>query len=278
MATAIVQGLLNRARTGGAQQRISHITACVRSNTSAERLRNVFQPDNDRVRVVSNGNIDAAASADVVMLGHKPYQVQKVLGEPGLAEALRGKKIVSILAGLTTGQIRGALSPSPTAESGAQFDIIRAIPNMGARINESMTLISDPHDASAELLELTTWLFEQIGRVAEVSEAAYDVATVMTGACYALTTVALEGLVDGALQQGLSRPVALEVAAQCFKGLASMLQEGEHPAALRESISSPGGATITGIVELEGHAVRSAFADAIIKATAHTKTMGYRQD
>lgn len=108
MATAIVQGLLNRARTGG-QQRISHITACVSSNTSAERLRNVFQPHRDRVRVVSNGNIDAASSADVVMLAHKPYQVQKVLGEAGLAEALRGKKIISILAGVTTGQIREAL-------------------------------------------------------------------------------------------------------------------------------------------------------------------------
>lgn len=102
--------------------------------------------------------------------------------------------------------------------------MIRAIPNMGARINESMTLIPDPHDASAELVELTTWLFEQIGRVAEVSEAAYDVGAVMTGACYALTTVALEGLVDGALQQGLPRSVALEIAAQCFKGLARMLQ------------------------------------------------------
>lgn len=279
MATGILRGLFSRATkdNGGKLQRISHITACVRSENSAERLRKLFQPFRERVQVVADGNTTAAASADVILLAHKPYQVQKVLGDQAMSEALHGKKIISILAGVTAGQLRSVLRPSSTTAN-TNFDLIRALPNIGASICESMTLISDPHDASPELIEFATWLFEQVGRVTQISEATYDVGTVLTGACYAMTTVAVDGLVDGAVQQGLTRPVAVQVAAQCFKGLARMLQEGGHPASIRESISSPGGATITGLVELERHGVRSAFSDAIIKATSHTKTMGKHQD
>jgi pyrroline-5-carboxylate reductase len=274
MATGILTGFLERMQTGDAP--VSSIAACVRSDKSADRLRQAFQSHKDRVQVLVRGNVKAAASADIVLLSHKPYQLQRVLGEPGMAQALRGKKIISILAGVTTAQIRSSLPPT---EDDARIDIIRAMPNIGARLGESMTLISDPFDVSTELLSFTTGLFEMIGRVAEVPEATYDVATVLTGACYALTTVAVEGLMDGAVQQGMPRPLALEIAAQCFKGLTTMLQQGEHPAVVRESISSPGGATITGIVELERHSVRSAFTDAVIKATVHTKTMASeRQD
>ncbi|KAI1503174.1 pyrroline-5-carboxylate reductase dimerization-domain-containing protein [Biscogniauxia marginata] len=278
MATGILKGWLEKMQKD--EEHIPYITACVRTEKSAERLRQVFQHYGDSIQPVVNGNLNATASSDVVILAHKPYQLQKVLGEVGMAEALSGKMIISILAGVTTSQIRSVLTAgSGTSDSdNTQFDILRAMPNIGARLGESMTLISDPHDVSANLLKFATGLFEKIGHVAEVPEATYDVGTVLTGACYALTTVALEGLMDGAVQQGLPRPVALEVAAQCFKGLAKMLQQGEHPALVRESICSPGGATITGIVELERHSVRSAFADAIVTATTHTRTMAQRQD
>ncbi|KAI1452451.1 pyrroline-5-carboxylate reductase dimerization-domain-containing protein [Annulohypoxylon moriforme] len=278
MATGILTGWLEGLHKDN--QPIPHITACVRSEKSVERLRQTFQRYSESIYPTINGNVEAAASSDVVVLGHKPYQVQKVLGENGMAEALRGKMIISILAGVTTDQIRGALVAKGLDgdRDNTHFDIIRVMPNIGARLRESMTLISDPHNVSADLLNLTKGLFGRIGRVVEVTEATFDTGTVLTGACYALTTIALEGLIDGAVLEGLPRPIALEIAAQCFRGLTMMLQQGEHPAMVRESISSPGGATITGIVELERHSVRSAFSDAIIKATTHTKTMAQRQD
>ncbi|XDG06184.1 hypothetical protein ABKA04_005799 [Annulohypoxylon sp. FPYF3050] len=271
MATGILTGWLESLRRDN--KPIPYITPCVRSEKSAERLRQILRRYDEGIQPRVNRNVEAAASSNVVILGHKPYQVKKVLGEKGMAEALRGKMIISILAGVTTAQIQGTLAPESP-----HFDIIRVMPNIGARLGESMTLISDPHNVSADLLNFTMELFGRIGRVVEVSEATFDTGTVLTGACYALTTVALEGLIDGAVLEGLPRPTALEIAAQCFKGLTQMLQQGEHPAVIRESISSPGGATITGIVELERHSVRSAFSDAVIKATTHTRTMARRQD
>ncbi|KAL1639383.1 hypothetical protein SLS58_007964 [Diplodia intermedia] len=272
MAMNILEGLPKTE----VPKRIKHITACVRSEASATRVERLLQRISPDITVVAGGNVGVVERSDAVLLSHKPYQLQQVLGAKGMGDALYGKKIISILAGVTTPQIRSVLSAS--REGKDRFDIIRAMPNIGARKRQSMTLISDPAAASAELTEFTTWLFERVGRVEQVPEAAYDVATVLTGACYALTTVGVDGLVNGAVQEGLPRQTAVAVAAQCFRGLGLMLQEGQHPAALRDAISSPGGATIAGLVELERHGVRAAFADAIIKATAHAKNMGDRQD
>ncbi|KAL7622539.1 hypothetical protein AAE478_008046 [Parahypoxylon ruwenzoriense] len=278
MATEILTTLLKRMQTNG--ESIPHIAACVQSEMSAERLRRVFQPYGDRVKPQANGNVDAVTSADVVILAHKPSQLESVLCEAGMAKVLHGKQIISILAGVKAEQIRRLLvvGSRPGRDHDAHFGIIRAMPNMGVRVGESMTLISTPRYTTPNLVRLTTRLFEKIGRVVQVPESAFDTGTVLTGACYALTTIALEGMVDGAVQQGLSRPIALEVAKQCFKGLTGVLDLGEHPGVLRESAVTPGGATITGIVELERHAVRSAFANAIIKATIHTKTMAENQE
>jgi pyrroline-5-carboxylate reductase len=61
--------------------------------------------------------------------------------------------------------------------------------------------------------------------------------------------------------------------AQCLLGLAKMLKDGHHPAVLRESISSPRGCTIQGLLAVERAGVRSAFADSIIAGTGHLKRL-----
>ncbi|KAL0264090.1 hypothetical protein SLS55_000034 [Diplodia seriata] len=286
MAMNILEGLPKTE----VPKRIKHITACVRSEASAARVAKLLQRINPDIPVVAGGNVGVVKRSDAVLLSHQPDQLQQVLGAKGMADALHGKKIISILAGVTTPQISGVLSASPhltEAQARAiffggpsvreakedEFDIIRAMPNIGARKRQSMTLISDPQAASADLVDFTTWLFERVGRVEQVPEAAYDAATVLNGAVYALTTVGVDGLVNGAVQQGLSHETAVAVISQCFKGLGVMLQEGQHPAVLRDSVSPPGGATMAGLVELERRGVRAAYADAIIKATGHAKRM-----
>ncbi|KKY13510.1 putative pyrroline-5-carboxylate reductase [Diplodia seriata] len=289
MAMNILEGLPKTE----VPKRIKSITACVRSEASAARVTRLLQRINPDIPVVAGGNVGVVERSDAVLLSHKPDQLQQVLGAKGMADALHGKKIISILAGVTTPQISSVLSASrdtpdltearareiffggsSVREAKDEFDIIRAMPNIGARKRQSMTLISDPQAASADLVDFTTWLFERVGRVEQVPEAAYDAATVLNGAVYALTTVGVDGLVNGAVQQGLSHETAIAVVSQCFRGLGLMLQDGQHPAVLRDSVSPPGGATMAGLVELERRGVRAAYADAIIKAAGHAKRMG----
>ncbi|KAJ4300060.1 hypothetical protein N0V90_005309 [Kalmusia sp. IMI 367209] len=270
MATWIVKNMLQKTSEAS---RISRILASVRTERSADRLRHELQDHSKRIDIRVQDNVGVASASDTIMLACKPYQVQKVLAARGLADALHKKGIISILAGITPGQIRKALTKD---RADGNYDIIRAGPNVGARVGECMTVISEPHGASAELVEETIWLFEQIGRVTEVVESAYDSGFAMVGSAYSLPTVAIEGLIDGAVQQGLSRAAATDITVQCLKGLTRMLENGEKPTDVRNSICTPNSVTIAGYLELERRAVRAAFADSLRVAIERTKSYGKR--
>lgn len=268
MATWIVKSMLNR--TSGAS-RVSKVSASVRTESSANRLRHEFRQHNNCMDIRVQDNVGVASTSDTIMLACKPYQARKVLTAPGIADALHGKAIISILAGISTKQVRDWLAM--TKQDGI-YDIIRAGPNVGARVGECMTVISEPHDVSAQLVEDTTWLFQQVGRVVEVVETAYDAGFVMVGSAYSLPTVAIEGLIDGAVQQGLSRAAATDITIQCLKGLTKMLENGDQPTEVRNSICTPNSVTIAGYLELERKAVRASFADALRVAIERTKSYG----
>lgn len=270
MATWIVKNLRHRTSE---ISRVSKILASVRTERTAKRLCHELRDQGDRVEVRIQDNVGVASEASVVMLACKPYQAQKMLAAQGIADALHGKGIISILAGLTTEQIRGMLIKN---KEDGKYDIIRAGPNVGARVGECMTVISDPHDVSAQLLEDARWLFEQVGRVTEVEETAYDAGFTLAGSAYSLPTVAIEGLIDGAVQQGLSRAAATDITVQCLKGLTKMLEHGEKPTDVRNSICTPNSVTITGYLHLERQAVRASFADALRIAIERTRGYGMK--
>jgi pyrroline-5-carboxylate reductase len=114
------------------------------------------------------------------------------------------------------------------------------------------------------------------GRVLKVQEMAYDAGFVLAGSAYSLPTVAIEGLVDGAVQHGLSRAAATEVTVQCLKDLTKMLEDGEQPTDVRNSICNSNGVTIAGYLQLERPAVRASFADAL--RTSIERTRSYREE
>ena len=278
MGGAVLTALLQAQDRGSS--RVSQIKVSVATQKSTKQLQATFGRSLRTVSFQAGHSVEAAAGADFVLLAHKPYQLHHILGQNGMAQSLAGKLVLSILAGISVNQIHEALKLHQ--DNDVETDpphVVRAIPNIGARVGESLTIMccQETEDASANL-EVATWLFEQMGQVTSVPEATFGVATVLTGACYALTTVALEGMLDGAVAEGLSRFQATQVAAQCLNGLAKMLAQKMHPATVRESVSSPSGATMQGIMTLEKHAVRGAFADAIVCATHHVGAMGSRQD
>src|SRR6478736_6345318 len=74
----------------------------------------------------------------------------------------------------------------------------------------------------------------------------------------------VEALAEAGVLLGLTRATALELATATVHGAATMLREtGEHPAILRERVSSPGGTTVAALRRLDAGGVRSAFLDAL---------------
>ena len=84
-------------------------------------------------------------------------------------------------------------------------------------------------------------------------------------------------MIDAGILLGLPRAVSAELIIQSAVGSARMLRDsGEHPVALREAVTSPGGTTIAAIRELENHGVRAALLAAIEAAALRSAELGRR--
>ncbi|KAL2201435.1 pyrroline-5-carboxylate reductase dimerization-domain-containing protein [Corynascus similis CBS 632.67] len=255
----------------------SRFIACVRRPESAKKLKNTFARYLSAVTVAQNDNVASAQKADVVLLACKPYMVKEVLSEPGMAAALEGKLLISILAGVTESQIETTLAAANN-DSGVPprgCRVVRAMPNTASLIRESMTVIgiSNP-PLDPDTLGLVTWIFKRIGDVVYLPPSTMDVCTSLCGSGPAFFALMLEAAIDGAVAMGLPRAEAQRMAAQTMKGAAGLVLNGDHPALLRDKVSTPGGCTIGGLLVLEEGRVRGTVARAVREATVVASQLG----
>ncbi len=118
-------------------------------------------------------------------------------------------------------------------------------------------------------------LLSTVGFATEVPEKLLDAVTGLSGSGPAYVYQIIEALSDGGVQAGLPRAIATKLAAQTLIGAAKMvLKTGEHPGALKDAVTSPGGTTITGIQTLEEHGLRAALMKAVENATLKSIELG----
>ncbi|KAF7338404.1 Pyrroline-5-carboxylate reductase [Mycena venus] len=266
--------------------------ACVAREDSATRLRATFGalgPLGAAVEVHASENLAAVQKADVVLLCCKPQLAHTILGEPGLKEALDGKLLISILAGVTMAQMNAWVLPTTK--------VIRAMPNTPCKVRARIlrfllrlttpTRHSDPrrHDRrlhppplspSTELdRAIILKIFSSIGRCRFLDEKHFDACTALSGSGPAFACIFLEAMADGGVMMGLPRAEALELAAQTLQGTARMvLQGGAHPAQIKDAVTTPGGCTIAGLLAMEDGRLRSTIARAIQVATERASELG----
>jgi pyrroline-5-carboxylate reductase len=223
----------------------------------------------ESVQVFVSQNVEAARSADVILLCCKPQLARTILGEVGIREVLEGKLLISILAGVTIQQLRDLVPPSTR--------VVRAMPNTPCRIREGMTVISTlPVSVYAESdRTIILKIFSSIGRCRFLDEKHFDACTALSGSGPAFAAIFLEAMADGGVMMGLPRAEALELAAQTLQGAARMvLQDGIHPSRLKDEVTTPGGCTIAGLLALEDGRVRSTIARGIQIATERASELG----
>jgi pyrroline-5-carboxylate reductase len=255
MGQAIVGGLLASSSAGE-----WILSATVRHPETAVRVRELLSIP------VGTDNVEAARWADVVVLGVKPQGVVELLAEPGMAEALRDTLVISICAGMTTAQIERM---APFAR------VVRAMPNTPAVIGQGMTVVSAGSRATAQDMQLSRTIFESVGRCRVLDEKHLDAVTGLSGSGPAFACVILEALADGGVMMGLPRDVAIELAAQTLQGAARLvLETHEHPAALRDRVTTPGGCTIAGLFCMEEGRIRSTLARTVQEAAQVAAGLG----
>jgi pyrroline-5-carboxylate reductase len=254
MAEAIIKGLL----AGGVKSSSISVSEPVEA-------RRDYMRDNYGVQVHGD-NMAVAKESDLVILAVKPQVCGDVL--KGIAgENLSGKVFISIMAGVKTETIENAL--------GGTVRVVRVMPNTPALVLESAAAISPGALATSDDVMLARKIFDLLGVTCPVDEKLLDAVTGLSGSGPAYVFTFIEALSDAGVKNGLPRDVASMLAAQTVLGSAKMvLETGDHPAVLREKVTSPGGTTIAGLHVLEEAGMRGTIMTAVDAAVNRSKELG----
>ena len=251
---ALTQGLLSSRDAGSFT-----IQATTKSQASAAEAAKTLKIN------CHTDNKKLVADCDVIVLSVKPYQAQAIL--EALAPSLQSRHlIISVCAALTTSQI---------AEwSGGKAAVLRSMPNTPCLIGEGMTVLAPGAGAQAKHLEIGEKIFNTVGKTAVVEEHLMDGVTGLSGCGPAYIYLIIEALSEAGVKVGLPRQVSTLLAAQTLLGSAKMvLSRGEHPAALKDEVTTPAGCTIDGLMALEDGKLRVTLIKAVLAATRRSKIL-----
>jgi pyrroline-5-carboxylate reductase len=216
---------------------------------------------------VGTDNLAAAKKADIVLICVKPQAVQGVIEEIR-ASARPEQLVISVAASVPTSHIENAL--------GSEVPVVRAMPNTPCVIGQGMTALCKGKHASMQHLEIATALFNVVGRTVVVDEKHMDAVTGLSASGPAYIYIILESLAEAGVKVGLPRDVATLLAAQTALGAAGVvLETGDHPALLKDAVTTPAGCTIDGIMELEEGKLRVTLIKAVVKAAQRAKELAY---
>jgi len=227
----------------------------------------------DRARVlseklgvpVSTDNLAAVSKADIISVCVKPQVVQELMEQirPAVSP---DQLVISVAASVSTSQIEKAL--------GGNIPVVRAMPNTPCALGCGMTAICKGKFASSRHVETACALFDLVGRTVVVDEKHMDAVTGLSASGPAYIYIILESLAEAGVKVGLPRDVATLLAAQTTLGAATVvLQTGDHPALLKDAVTTPAGCTIDGIMELEEGKLRVTLIKAVVKAAQRAKEL-----
>jgi pyrroline-5-carboxylate reductase len=210
-------------------------------------------------------NVEAAASAALVVIAVKPQDLDVLLGEiAGLVEP--DQTVLTIAAAIPTAQIEERLA--------AGVPVVRAMPNTPSTVHEGIAGLCAGAHASDEHLTLAEDALSHLGAVVRVSESSMDAITAVSGSGPAYFALLAEAMIEAGILLGLSREISTQLVVQTMLGTGKQLRdERMHPVELREMVTSPGGTTIAAIRELESAGVRAAFLNAIQAAMVRAQEL-----
>ncbi len=214
---------------------------------------------------VHTDNVKAVRDADIVLLCVKPQLVKSAIEQmrPALSPS---KLVVSIAASVPTSYIEKAAP--------AGMPVVRAMPNTPCFVGKGMTAVCGGSHATPHHLETARKLFEVVGRSIIVDEKHMDAITGLSASGPAYIYIILESLAEAGVKVGLPRDMATLLSSQAVLGAASMvLETGDHPALLKEAVTTPAGCTIDGILELEDGKLRVTLIKAVVKAAERARQL-----
>lgn len=201
------------------------------------------------------GNGALADRADLVLLCHKPAQLDEVAEQVGG----RAKGIVSILGGVPLATVKAAYGGIP---------VVRVLPSTPVEVRSGVTVHAQDPDPPAELTATALELFGRLGTVVTLPESQLNTALGLMSSAPAYMALVAEAQVDAGVRHGIPADVAARLVVATMKGTAELLEHrGNDTLAVRREVTSPGGITARGLAALEDAGLRAAFLKAMDQVT-----------
>jgi pyrroline-5-carboxylate reductase len=251
------------------------LEALLKNNLLSPRLTRATVQHEERAQLlrsklgidVGTDNAAAVKGADIILIAVKPQVVQDVVREIH-GQITPAQLIVSVAASVPTAMIESGLPE--------KIPVVRAMPNTPCSIGSGMTAICRGKSADASHVALTCKMFDVVGRTVVIDEKHMDAATGLSASGPAYIYIILESLAEAGVKVGLPRDVATLLAAQMTMGAARVvLETGDHPALLKDAVTTPAGCTVDGIMELEEGKLRVTLIKAVVRATQRAKELAF---
>jgi len=228
--------------------------------------------DDKSSRIKDSLSVNAARSSEelvnscnTILIAVKPQDIAGLL--TGISHLLDASKlVVSIAAGISIKKIKSILSE--------EVRVVRAMPNMGALENQSVSAISYDGQSMAEDKDLVKRIFKSIGDVVEVDEHLMDAVTAISGSGPAYFFYLTEMLEKCAMEMGIDEDRARQLAVKTAMASATLLRDsGFNAESLRKRVTSKGGTTEAAFKVFENKRLGEIFAEGVRAAEKRSKEL-----
>lgn len=215
------------------------------------------------------------AAGDIATLVEKTNLILCAVTPPAIPHVLpqiarnlsTSQSLISIAAGVTTTTLESYFDAPPA--------VVRVMPNIAASVGKAISVLTTGSAANDTHLITAQKIFNACGTSLVMDERHLDAVTGVSGSGPAYVALFIEALADAGVHVGLPRTDAQKLATHTVLGAATMLAETqEHPAMLKNRVTTPGGTTAAGLHALEKGGLRATLTEAILAATERAKELG----
>lgn len=252
LGSAILKGVVGSGAVSPA-----NIYITVRQGTRAQELTEQFS-----VHSVTHEKLVEECS--YILVAVEPHQIKSLLSELPITKE---HCLISVAAGVSLESLKSLV--------GAEASLVRVMLNSPASIGEAMSLVCTNNITTAIQIDFVKKVFSSIGKVLELDEKYFDIATALSGSGPAFTYYFMQGQIEGAAKLGMDRVLARTIVAQTVRGASSLvLERNESPAQLQTEVTTRGGCTEEGLKYLESKDLTSDFEELIRVTTDKASHLG----
>ncbi|MBE6375736.1 MAG: pyrroline-5-carboxylate reductase [Lentisphaeria bacterium] len=254
MATAIAGGLISSGTFSA-----DELGAFDPSSAAAECFQKITG-----IKVISDDPASGISDAEAILVAVKPQMIVSALSP--YKELLKDKLLISIAAGVSIDKLQ---------EISGCRKVVRVMPNTPALVGKGAAAYASSEKAGDADEKLAEKIFSSVGIALKMRECDLDAVTALSGSGPAYVFEFIQALADGGVAEGLSRDAALMLAVQTVIGAAEMVvRTGEHPAGLKDKVTSPAGTTSRALEELESRSFTGTVIKAVRAAAARSRELG----